>query len=616
MPTIPTYESQRRPAQRFGRVDQANPVVTHPDVYKGQAISNLGTATLKLVQRKQAEADKYEMEDKTTQLVGGMSDLKNNPQTGYATTKIGTAVTDKTYSEELERFEQLQGSLSEGLTADQKKMFRGKVNLARINYQLGLVDHLTREKEKLQGQVYTDGVSVSQQSAAENKDIAGQSEQSLDRIRELTEAEAARLKLSKDTKDRMLLENLSGGHASIIRAMVDDRQYDDARAWYAGAVEDGEITTDHAHSIDGLLNLAGEDARSIAFVDDMFPMFGEDRGAGDAYIRKNAPDADRDNIQNRYNNRLARDEQVTTEKQNRSQDQAYGTYMDGIKAGLSPQDAWDNVKPSIMKGMKGTHRAAMHNMMQADARGQAVHTDPAAFLDLYDIMTGTPEQKAKFRDKNQTNLRDQIGSLSTAHIVYFAGMQNDQVEFEYASTMADLKRAVGSAAGYYDKKTGAKKNADGIVEVIQRFDFELQQVQNKTKSKATMLEAMDIRDRLSIEYVRKHWYRKDEKFIAGAGAIEGVPAETIDELAAELQKQRAALKAAGHKSYRNPYGEIFSLEGKITEKEIQQFHWFKNEEEENEENEIDNWLDLGSAPAPKPRPKKDPVDPLQRLQLP
>jgi len=200
---------------------------------------------------------------------------------------------------------------------------------------------------------------------------------------------------------------------------------------------------------------------------------------------------------------------------------------------MTPLEVWEAIPPTLKDQMKNSHELALYGVMQADSRGGAVHTDPDTFLDLYEMATGTPEQVAQFRNKSQTNLRDYVGKLSTAHIVAFAKLQDDENEIAIASTMADLKKEVATTAKFYDN-TGKRLDAAGIFKVNNRFDREMKAYTALTGNKATPAVGREIADRLKLSFLRKgRWYGTNP-VMAGTAVVEGVPTDYIDEIVFRL----------------------------------------------------------------------------------
>jgi len=285
------------------------------------------------------------------------------------------------------------------------------------------------------------------------------------------------------------------------------------------------------------LDNAGSDYRTQSMVDGMYEDYRDDAEAGRKFIRDNARTEDRDKTLARWNTRMAQDEKAEKDAENDIFDQGQGTYLEGIEAGLTPQDAYDAVD---REGMKGSHALKLYNAMQADARGSEYHSNPDDLLDLYEMATGTPEQKAQFRDKSKTNLRDY--NLNPTHTLYYAKLQSDLDAVAIASTFADLKREVSTTMGLYDKDTGKRKDAEGILAVNKRFDDEMIALQAATGHTAKPVDGRAIADRLNLDFMRKSTFfgfsaGYDRVPVVGA-KVEGVPDDLVDEIVYRLTATR------------------------------------------------------------------------------
>lgn len=555
MATLPDINA-RRPAPSFGRVNQVRPVVQDPDVAVGRSIQGFGNAMLETFLRAQAREDKYMVEDATTKLKQASLDLAKG-ENGYLGVKAGDV--DKNFHEErMRQFDDARTTIAEGLGNNtQARAFEARAELARINYGEGLINHITEQNDVKQTMAYTSGVATEQDSAMINADNPSEVYQSIDRIKDLTTSELDRRGVTDaDARELMIKENVSGAHARVVQALVDDRNYGEAREWYIDNRE--EIMGETQSKIEKLLDAAGKEDRSQALVDGMWDEFQDDPAGGRKYIRDTANPEDRDESLRRFNTRLAEGEQAQKQHWADLQDESYSTYIQGREDGLTPSQAYYSIPPSVREEMKQTHRMALYNMMQADSRGSAIHTDPETYLNLYNMATGTPEEKRRFRE--EIDLRDYIGSLSIADFKGFTKLQGSEDDMAIASTMANLKADVAQTAGFGGKKS--EKKTAGIFALNQRFDEELIALQTETGKEATTVEARAVADRLKIKIIRErsftNWF--EDTMYAGTAEIEGVPTEMIDELAFRLSEAKRAGLAEGEEAE------------DVTEKEIQDYY--------------------------------------------
>ena len=183
----------RRPVPSFGQADQANPVVASGDVPRGRAINQLGQAMMTTFLRAQAEENRYMVEDATTRLKQAQLDLAKGDN-GFMHVRGADISKEKDFHEQrMSQFDQAVSEISEDLgNSAQSQAFAGRAELARVNYGENLINHITNENDKFKTQTYVGGVASEQDIAALSPNDPSVIYQSLDRIKELTEAEAAR----------------------------------------------------------------------------------------------------------------------------------------------------------------------------------------------------------------------------------------------------------------------------------------------------------------------------------------------------------------------------------------------------------------------------------------
>jgi hypothetical protein len=591
MATLPTSNYDRRPTPKFGRVNQYAPVVNDPDIVEGAAISNLGNAMVTTFRRLQIQEDKYMVEEATTKGLQASLDLRQG-ENGYLGVKED-GIGETFHEDQMQRFDEAWEVAGEGLqNSAQRRAFNAKKDLARVNYGAGLINHITAEKEARYQRTYKTSIITHAETAASNKYDGMAIEQSRDNIIKSTRDELDRKQIwNQATRDLAEKENLTLLHTKVIQGMVNDGNYTLAREHYEGDPSDSEnngfkseILTETQSDIEKLLESAGEDDRSIRFVDAMWEDYKNDQKGGQKFIRDTADPADRDAIMDRFNTRHAEEDEIQKDEWADLYEKNVSVYLNAMEPkeagglGLTPSEAYYSIPKSDREAMKQSHRLNLYNMMQADSRGTAIHTDPDTFMDLYELSQGTrrdldmtpAEQKAYFREK--VDLRDY--PLSVAHRSFFAAQQASVDKVVLASTLAELKKEVATVAGYYDKKTGKRKNATGAFEVNERFDAELAKLQESTGKTATPTDERAIADRLKIEIVRKMpWYRKDQTMIAVAAEIEGVPTEMIDEIAFRLYTTKQQLLDAGETSF-TMNGETYPLteDFTVTVEEIQNYY--------------------------------------------
>jgi len=535
------------------------------------------------LQKEKAKRDRIELEDNTTKAKREAMLLTKE----YQQKRGATVAEDKTfYMDAMDQYGQMRERiLADVSDPDVHKSLDQRLELGSVNFQEGLIDHVYNEQQRYGDEVYESTVEVEAEDMGANFESDSQVMQSADRIRQMTHdyAVAKGIPLNSDMYTKILRDNMTKGHVNVIEAWVESENPAEAAEYFAENKD--EIDGDVHDNINKLLKTSGIKQRSIDTSDALFEQ--RPSGMSDAeftrwgtdWIRDNVADDDRDETIRRFKARIGEDSAIDKQVQIDYGDQAYDIYNDAVKNNLSPMNAFNSIPDTIIDKMDPRTVTAMRNMAEKRAQNKTIHTDPETFLDLYEMATGTPEQKAQFRDRTQTNIRNYMHKLSTAHVAYFAKLQDDEDALAIASTWADLKKEVATTAGHYNPKTGKKKNADGIFEVNQRFDRELKTLQDSTGKKATPADGRVIADRLKIEYIRKGTFGPfswTTRVGVMEGEIEGVPTESIDEIASDIRNFKRGLIADGEKTY-TINGEQYKLTSEDpTETDIQLFYAFKS----------------------------------------
>jgi hypothetical protein len=538
----------------------------------------LGSNVAEFFGKKQAEADRTELRSRTQNYQREMLELQRelNEQRG------------SDVAEDNEFYNKWQARVGETRTRYLEENQNGRIatdlenNLGQVdlNFSRGLVSHIAKETESYAVDTLNGAVATATSTAAANADddstVAQMRNEIIDSIKEYAEPRG----VTGKALESMTNKALSGMHEEVIDSLIDGGDYIGAKEYFNefnGSEKGRKNEIDGAkHSeIEELIVGGGRNVRTQDIADYVRDQEWS-RDEALEYARKTALPDDRDEAVRRVKLVYAEKKQDQIDGWNTTQDNAVGIYMDSIQAGMTPLEAWNSIPPTVKKAMKDTHRAALYNMMQADARGSAVHTDPEAFLDLYEMATGTPEEKAKFRDKNQTNLRDYIGRLSTAHVAFFAKLQDDEDALAIASTMGDLKKEVATTAGYYHKKTGKRKDATGIFDLNARFDEELRAYTAETGRTPRAPEGRDIADRLKLEFLREGTVYGYNPVMAGIAEIEGVPSGIIDEIVFDITKALRGEIEKGETTF--DIGDFeFPITGeRPTEEQIQLFYEYKS----------------------------------------
>jgi hypothetical protein len=160
MPKLPdTYN--KRPTPRFGVTpDRANPVVESGYSDLASGLDKLGQSFTALKIRD----DKYRVKDAVTKTLERVLDIESGDQ-GYEHVKGADVFENdaKFMERQNSRFneavDEIQGMLK---GSDQAAMFKGQVDVMRLQFQGSLVDHITKEHDAYQTETHNSSISVTQ----------------------------------------------------------------------------------------------------------------------------------------------------------------------------------------------------------------------------------------------------------------------------------------------------------------------------------------------------------------------------------------------------------------------------------------------------------------------
>jgi len=522
MPILPDPSAQNRPAPRFGgpvSVPESDAVEASVSRL-GESIAGFGEVLVKA----QIRDDKYQVEDATTKLQQSMLDLSKGDD-GFTKIKSGdVAGNNKFYEEQLGRFESARKDIENSLPSDeQKAMFARRGEVAKIGYSENLINHITKEKEAFNGQVYKGGIATEMDLASSDYDNPSEVARALHRTERLTEAESDRQGLKGDVRKILLKQNKSAIHESVIRQAVDDGNHAYAKGWFEKNQKD--ILGESQDEIKSLLRDSGIRGASQESVDD-YVYRGLNETQARAEARKIKDPGERDATLARIGARYGEAAQILDENQKAAGEEAWEIFAETGDI--------DSVPLSTLREMDGKERAAIQSTAAIAAAGAEVKTDFGTYYGLRQMATEDP---AAFKNEN---LLKYAHLLSPADRKEMVKLQTDDKGIAIARTQSQALNQGAVAAGFMPKEaTKSGPDGDNVRAYYRRADEEVQAFQLATGKVPTPKDISEIADRLAIEVIRdpNAWFFTGERPAVSA-EIEGVPADMIDELAAAVQRAR------------------------------------------------------------------------------
>ncbi len=518
---LPDTQGQR-PTPRFGggaaQVPELN-AANRATSQLGQSIAGLG----EVLAKKKVENDRFQVEDATTRLQQRSLDLSKG-EDGFTRVKSGD-VGDKFHSDYMGRFDAAKTDIENTLGNDeQKEMFSRRSAISRIGYGEGLINHVTRERDVFNGQVYTGGISSELDIASTEYDNENVVKSSILRTEKLTEAEADRRGLKGNIRKQLLKENKSNIHVSVIKQAVDDGNYQYAKDWFKKNQK--SILGDQQDDVKRLLRKSGIKEGSQEAVDDYSA-----RGLSESQARKEARKLDselRDATLSRIESRYAEVSQDLDKDQKKNGEFAWSIYADtGIGDG-SPEERLDAIPISVLDAMDGKDREALQNRAKQDAAGVKTASGGRDYYFLKLLARDNPNE---FQKANALSY-----DLSDGDRKEIIKLQTNEKEQVISRNKTQIMKQGAIDAGV-SKKEVKQGFGDDVLVYFKRFDEELAAMQESTGREPSKKDMSEIADRLSIEVIRDPgaWF-----FSGGRPAIEakvdGVPPEMVDDLAMAIQK--------------------------------------------------------------------------------
>jgi hypothetical protein len=321
--------------------------------------------------RAKAKQDQIALEDYTTRAKAKAFELRRE----YEQKKGADAAQDDMFfSGTMEKFEGVRKELlSEVKDADVHKALEQRLELAEINFQEGLINHITTEGEVYGDQVYESGVGLGQTEMGEFWYDDNQMMQARNDIKRHTDIQAQKkgIPLNSPVYKKMLEDNLTTGHVNAIKAMVVVGNNPQAASDYFEDFSD-EIAGDFHDDIQKLIKSSGTALRTQQAVDG-YIADGLTRTEAQAQARKDFTGEDRDaavlRVEARYNEIDNADNKYQTDTFNGF----LGDYEALMKEGdITPTDAYDILYPKMLaSGLDGDMIHKMRRIAQADTAAAA-----------------------------------------------------------------------------------------------------------------------------------------------------------------------------------------------------------------------------------------------------
>lgn len=199
----------------------------------GSALTQAGDEIGAAMKQERARIDSAKVEDAFNQLRNTQLDLTNGEQNGFMNLRGGDAVKKPLLKDYTGMFGASSKQLADGLDNDaQRQMFAKRANVAQSQFTQDILQHLYRENNAYQGQVYNATVDIERRSASAKWNAPMEVQSSLARIGAAVDGEGKRLGLPPEATQDMLLQQQGKVHSDVIRQALASKDYNYAQEWF------------------------------------------------------------------------------------------------------------------------------------------------------------------------------------------------------------------------------------------------------------------------------------------------------------------------------------------------------------------------------------------------
>lgn len=527
MPELPnTYD--RRPTPRFGGVRQAAPVVAPGEIAEGQGLQRLGAEVASVFTELQLKADRFELENRTTEYRRDVLNLQREMQQRKS---ADVAENGDFYQEYTTQHDALKAKhLEKAGNHRVSGALSQRLELGDINFKESLISHINKERDVYNTQVFETGTQVEIENMASKPYNDAEIQQSRDRIVSLTTLYAEQNDLPTEMRDAMIKQSLSKGHIEIISARIDDGEAERAETYFWENKD--EIDGTKHNDILKALEKTSQAGRTQQLAGEAYQQFGTDKKAALEYIRENAKPEDVDEALRRLKTRYAEDEQIENDAIEQAGINVRGQYAAAIANPddtRTPTEIWASIPRTEKLAMKPSELLAMQSRVASDAAGKTGKTDVASyyFLDqqIRNLMKTDPD-KAKSMDLSKYQHLISKADLDKLHTLRMKEPKVLQTESQI------LKEGLLSIN--LDPTDLYKKGGSG--EKARAFQS---WVSNNLSADYDKAELEEVTRRGAIKIITDDgvlWDSTEYAYLAGTEfVVPGVPSERVDEYAAALK---------------------------------------------------------------------------------
>ena len=482
MAKLPDMTTTERPSQ------QPSMGVVSYRANAGEGLIEMGVDMQRMAEKMRVEQDKLDTiaaEDALTKLREKQLDLTNGPENGFANVKGEGAIKPDFYSGYRDRFDQAAREIDTTLTDSQRQKFRQRANVARLQFNEGVLRHAANQGDVYAEQTYKGIVAVEEKAAEQYWNNPNSINMSITRIEHANNTMAERFGWSADVKEANYKNAIGKVHAAVIERAMVSGAYDFAKDWYETYKKDLDPSV--YEKIKKEQDAATFDTRMMESADEVLAQAGNYDEA--LKLARKLPDGKMaKEVASELNRRQTDELQALNRMRDESLGQGHLMIEQGVsRAALKQSSVYRKLDAGSQAKLLDSWDAQQRER-RSDAEGRAAQPTKEQwerYADLVALARDNPEQFRKLDIKAELwNVpKGQRDNLMTM-------WQKDPKEDATKSTITYSQQMTTATRGIDKDKRGMFEAA------VQQ---EVMALEASTKKKATSTETQQIIDRMLIQ---------------------------------------------------------------------------------------------------------------------
>lgn len=530
MPKLPDYTALgERPSIRPQGGVAGYRAVSGQETAVGEALAGFGETATKLLVEQQDRENKLRAEDAYNKLLEARMQLTTG-ENGFANVKSGDAVSRPLMKEYGELFSKQNDEIAETLgTAAQKQMFRKRSEIAKLQFQQDLLNHVTREKDNYAKTVYLGTLETETGNAILRFNDNPAIRTSIVRIDNAIEEEAGRMGLPPEWVKAEKLNRESAIHGGVIERMLANDEDLSAASYYER--NKNNVSGKDVVSIEKMIEVGSIRGKSIRKADELIATSKGDLGrALEAAKRISNP-----KVREETENRIRKD---ITDLENSERLRRDEAFTDAMERARKRQE----LPPDVFIRLNDKEHAAIDQVRKETETGFVPEHDNkewASFISKTRAGKLTDMSESEFVTslmRFDDEHRDRATALRDAARKQAAGEAKGKDFLRNDRTLNQLSTQKAMSLGIVPQ--APKDRTPDDIAILENMTIEaskqLEELQVKNKRKATTAEEEQVINNLIMPYLK---VRVEKSFLERPFAFGRDIEKRIGELTPEEQRK-------------------------------------------------------------------------------